>query len=669
MKKQLRLLVMGMAVIGLLASCNKDNNNSNANKKGFTAAIEKSGDSKTHINGLDVHWTSDDHIRVANANNEVALFELTSGANSDRGHFYPVGEFDFTSPYKAVYPAVNPAQEDNTIDGTTATFKLPAEQNITATETFGEGYNPMAAYDDSGERNLQFKNLCGGLILPLVGVEDGQHVSKIVLTANNTEDILWGTGTVDVTSAEPIMSMSNTAADKHQLTLNCDITLGTEGSKKFYIMLPPSTLTTGFSVQVFDGTTVVYEKSMTWANNPEFIKRNWLMEANDQTVGEKPVVVTYDVTDLQQKSITFHGELTAEGNPAATVRGFCWSTNHNPSLSDSHVENGSGLGTYDNHVTGLTPGTTYYVRAYATSTRGTFYGDEVEFKTPTAYFSVSATNVVYLAPGNLQYRGGSYNTWRFATEQWHYVGRGMPGNDSISGNVYEGGTKCDNLKIASTYTGWIDLFGWGTSGYNNSKPWMVTPTDVQYAPGTSNLTGTHYDWGVHNAIYNPKSGTTDPAGTWRTLSRAEFDYLTKTRSSSTVCGTANARYAKSIVNGVKGLILLPDYYEQPAGINMTDINDGSVNYPNNYTLAQWNQMQAEGAMFLPMSDMRNIRNYGQANQAILIGTWCRYGVYWTSTALNDNGGFFFEVRPSIVRTSQSTRHDGYCVRLAKDTTK
>jgi len=69
------------------------------------------------------------------------------------------------------------------------------------------------------------------------------------------------------------------------------------------------------------------------------------------------------------------------GGATVTARGVCWATTLNPTVSDSHTLNGTGNGTFTSSITGLSPETTYYVRAYATNSAGTSYGSEVSFIT------------------------------------------------------------------------------------------------------------------------------------------------------------------------------------------------------------------------------------------------------------------------------------------------
>ncbi len=94
-----------------------------------------------------------------------------------------------------------------------------------------------------------------------------------------------------------------------------------------------------------------------------------------------PSVTTGTVSNVSETSATCGGTVTANGYSAVTVRGVCWDTVTTPTVEGSHTSNGSGTGTFTSTLTNLTPNTTYYVRAYATSSVGTAYGEEVIFTT------------------------------------------------------------------------------------------------------------------------------------------------------------------------------------------------------------------------------------------------------------------------------------------------
>jgi hypothetical protein len=94
-----------------------------------------------------------------------------------------------------------------------------------------------------------------------------------------------------------------------------------------------------------------------------------------------PTVTTTSVSDITATTASSGGNVTNDGGAAVNARGVCWSTSTNPTTTDSHTTDGAGTGTFTSAITGLTPGTTYYLRSYATNTAGTAYGDQVTFTT------------------------------------------------------------------------------------------------------------------------------------------------------------------------------------------------------------------------------------------------------------------------------------------------
>ncbi len=91
-------------------------------------------------------------------------------------------------------------------------------------------------------------------------------------------------------------------------------------------------------------------------------------------------LTTDEVTNITATTATSGGNITDDGGGNILERGVCWSTDPNPTISDSKTSDGTGTGTFISDLTGLTPNTTYYVRAYATNW-GTGYGNEVSFTT------------------------------------------------------------------------------------------------------------------------------------------------------------------------------------------------------------------------------------------------------------------------------------------------
>lgn len=430
-----------------------------------------------------------------------------------------------------------------------------------------------------------------------------------------------------------------------------------------------------------------------------------------------PTVTTSQITDITQNTAQCGGNVTNDGGATVMERGICWGTNHEPNTSGSHIANGNGTGSYTVLMTGLTPGMVYYVRAYAINSQGTNYGDETYFTTlsggggngggygppPTGaingVFSVSPTKQVWFSQGNLQYNAaqGSHQcsdgttkqgTWRFAEKQWHYVGGSYYGN--TAGNVYDNGVQSSNNKISANYFGWIDLFGWGTSGYHDSKdpynvnylPWSISNEIIKentnyfgYGPSINmfspDLTGSsaNYDWGV----YNPINNGGDTFYQWRTLTRDEWVYVFDTRQTSTVNGTPNARYAKAKVNNVQGVVLFPDNYTHPSGVlQPVGINDPANTGwdENNYGVSDFELMEQHGAVFFPVTGSRKGTSVGGFG---INGNPNSTGNYWTSfsgcssgfTASNGAFQVFFD-KGHLILSEHMNRYFGRSVRLVHD---
>ncbi len=104
-------------------------------------------------------------------------------------------------------------------------------------------------------------------------------------------------------------------------------------------------------------------------------------------------ITTDAVTNITSTTATGGGNVTSEGGGNVSARGVCWSTSPNPTISDDHTTDGSGTGTFTSSITGLSPGTTYYVRAYATNEAGTAYGSEENFSSLIILPVVTTTSV------------------------------------------------------------------------------------------------------------------------------------------------------------------------------------------------------------------------------------------------------------------------------------
>jgi hypothetical protein len=107
-------------------------------------------------------------------------------------------------------------------------------------------------------------------------------------------------------------------------------------------------------------------------------------EESFTTTAVGPTVTTTAVSAITTDSASSGGNVTDDGGASVTARGVCWATSANPTTADNTTSDGTGTGSFTSSITGLDPGTTYYVRAYATSSQGTAYGSEAKFDTAGA---------------------------------------------------------------------------------------------------------------------------------------------------------------------------------------------------------------------------------------------------------------------------------------------
>ena len=132
-----------------------------------------------------------------------------------------------------------------------------------------------------------------------------------------------------------------------------------------------------------------------------------------------PELTTVTISDVGLTSAVSGGTIITDGGEEITAKGVCWSTSTNPTVADSKTSDGKGSANFTSNIVGLSEGTTYYVRAYATNEVGTAYGNELSFTTgkvtsavltTTEVSNVTSTSAV--AGGNITDDGGGSITAR-----------------------------------------------------------------------------------------------------------------------------------------------------------------------------------------------------------------------------------------------------------------
>ena len=237
-------------------------------------------------------------------------------------------------------------------------------------------------------------------------------------------------------------------------------------------------------------------------------------------------------------------------------------------------------------------------------------------------FSVAADRYVTFSQGNLQYFPAA-KLWKFADNQY-----------DILGNA--------NKYLSPTFRNWVDLFGYSA---NNT----TAPFGISTSTNNADYTGDFVDWG-NNWICGDKPNT------WRTLSHDEWKYLTEKRD--------NAKQLRGVacVNGVNGLILLPDDWITPAGIPFTSgthVSDGGQYFAlvNDYTLEQWQRMEEVGAVFLPAAGVVKINEELRADSR---------ASYWSATGQGAKA-YILNFHSNFIITSPQDNYGHRSVRLVHDT--
>ena len=240
-------------------------------------------------------------------------------------------------------------------------------------------------------------------------------------------------------------------------------------------------------------------------------------------------------------------------------------------------------------------------------------------------FSVSDTKQVYFSKGNLQATTTDYGanwTWAFAANQWDYVG-------SVAANT---SMKTDGTGTV-TANGTVDLFGWvgASSSWTSAAKWGISASKISADYGTVNGEALKSDWGNVPGI-----GTG-----WRTLTKAEWEYLFNERTVKGGTGNGHSYTLGKTVNSTNGVVIYPDNYTGAA-----------------YAGSDWNNFEAAGCVFLPAGGNR----IGTFITSVSLG-----GYYWTSTSSEGSAyNVYYSMSTENTSTSTDYRYSGCSVRLVRD---
>ncbi len=274
---------------------------------------------------------------------------------------------------------------------------------------------------------------------------------------------------------------------------------------------------------------------------------------SDNSNATLPTLTTAAITSIETTTATSGGIISSDGESNVTSRGICWSTNTNPTTADSKTSDGTGTGTFISNLTGLLPNTTYYVRAYATNSVGTAYGNQVSFSTfETMYFppndgsntwetksisslgwnqsqvqplldfvqSKNTKSFIILVNGRIVLE--HYFNGHSATTPWYWASAGKTLTATVTGIAQDENLININNKV-STYlgTGWTsaplakenlitckNLLAMN-SGLDDSLGDNVSPANLQYVADAGNR------WAYHNVYVKLQDVIAQASGqTW-----------------------------------------------------------------------------------------------------------------------------------------------------------
>jgi hypothetical protein len=292
------------------------------------------------------------------------------------------------------------------------------------------------------------------------------------------------------------------------------------------------------------------------------------MEDDDWVISTAPVGLptptTTTATSITQTSASSGGEVTFAGGYAVTARGVCWSETANPTLSDPHTTDGTGTGSFTSSITGLTPSTEYYYRAYATNSLGTSYGEEYTFTTLdpalptlTTTTATSITQTSASSGGNITSDGG-----------YAVTARGVCWSETV------------NPTLSDPHT----TDGTGEGVFTSLIDGLVPITDYYYRAYATNSLGTSYG--------NELTFSTTPQGSGTSGDPYQIATLTDLRWLSEHSGYWDSHFiqttdidasATSSWNGGEGFIPIgnePTYFEGTYNGQEYTIDGLYINRPN-----------------------------------------------------------------------------------------
>src|SRR5664280_541351 len=268
---------------------------------------------------------------------------------------------------------------------------------------------------------------------------------------------------------------------------------------------------------------------------------------------EVPVITTTAVSNITAKTGTSGGNITNEGSSTVTSRGVCWSTGTTPTIADSKTADGAGAGSFSSNISGLTGGTTYYVRAYATNNTGTGYGMAMSFTSQPATIPVITTTNISAITQNSAMCGGTITSDGAASITVRGVCWSTSANPTIANSkttndigIGEFTSSITGLTIGTTY--YVRAYATNSTGTAYGNQIVFTTTNIPTLTTTPASAKTQTTASSGGSISNDGGATVTARGVcWSTTTGPTIASSTKT-----IDGTGTGTFTSSITGLTAG---------------------------------------------------------------------------------------------------------------------
>lgn len=290
-----------------------------------------------------------------------------------------------------------------------------------------------------------------------------------------------------------------------------------------------------------------------------------------------PTLTTTATKTITHNSATSGGHISSDGGAPVTARGVCWSTLINPTITGSHTNDGTDTGSFTSIITGLIATTTYFIRAYATNSAGTAYGNQISFKTlqapllPTLTTTATRniTRNTATSGGHITNDGGALITARGVC--WSYLI-----NPTITDNHTNDGT--DTGSYSSSITGltgdttyYIRAYATNSAGtsYGNLDNFTTLKNPVKPTLITQTASNIFQHSALSGGIISSDGGAnvTSYGVCWNTYIKPD------TTNSHTTCTSSTKYFVSKMINLKENT----HYYYRAYAINIVGITYGIEN--------------------------------------------------------------------------------------------